>query len=70
MDVLAGFPVNQNIRLPELLILLEHAEVGVVALGADKAGVNGCRDGAERLVGGTLLMRGPAHTVFEGSVEV
>ena len=37
--------------LPELLVLFEHSEVGVVALGGDLAGIHGLLDGAARLVG-------------------
>ena len=38
-------------RLTELLILFEHAEVGVVALGGNLAGIHGLFYGAAGLVG-------------------
>lgn len=43
--------MSEDRLLPELLVLFEHSEVGVVALGGDLAGIHGLLDGAARLVG-------------------
>ena len=52
--------------LPELLVLFEHSEVGVVALGGDLAVVHGLFYGAAWLVGvgaggETAVARVPEH---------